>query len=79
VQGLRHLGTVALDVKVILIPPRLCISSVVLHTKYTGARENDFNVRAQVLSVGHRSSLIPLHDAVLTIQAGVLGPLSPPA
>ena len=35
-----------LDVKVILNPLYTCISSVILHTKYTGRRDNDFNVYA---------------------------------
>ena len=37
---------VALEVKAILTPPCIIISLVILCTKYTGWRENDFNVHA---------------------------------
>ena len=34
----------ALDIKVILIPPCILFSREILHTKYTGARRNDSDV-----------------------------------
>ena len=39
------LATLALGVEAILTPA-LCILLVILHTKYTGWRDNDFNVHA---------------------------------
>jgi hypothetical protein len=52
-RGHRRCGlvAVALDVKVILTPPCIIITLVILYTKYTGWCQNDFNVYAQVAAV----------------------------
>ena len=44
--GAGRAAGVALDVKVILTPPCVIIPLVILHTKYAGLRENEFNAHA---------------------------------
>ena len=46
VRAGRRAAQLAMGVKVILIPLCIIISLVILHTKYTGRRQNDFNVYA---------------------------------
>jgi hypothetical protein len=65
-----------MDVKVILTPPYILISLVILHTKYTGARQNDFNVYAYSSSPAGNVRLPPERRVQLALpgpETAVLG------
>jgi hypothetical protein len=59
---------IALDVKVILIPP--CILLVILHTRYTGARQNDCSAHAYQVTTTQRQDARELRAWVAEAAVG---------